>query len=107
MALCVNGVPAGNSAIVVGLVQVHPVAGIALGGSVRCCFTVRVACVVSVVLVVYVTVEDIVVALSNSMYSYTCPVIVEPSGFFATGTVMPMELLARDTVGSQPIHTMV
>src|SRR5882724_4944764 len=107
MALCVNGVPAGSRAMVVGLVHVQPVEGMVAGVSVRCCLTVSVACVVSVLLVVYVTVDDIAVALSNSMYSYTGPVTAEPSAFTATGTVMPIELLARDTVGSQPPQTMV
>ena len=51
MELCLNGVPAGSSAIVVGLVQAHPVDGTATAGSVRCSRTVSVACVVSVLLV--------------------------------------------------------
>src|ERR1700676_1485696 len=107
MALCANGVPAGSSAMVLALVHVHPVEGMVVGVSVRCCLTVSVASVVAVLLVLYVVVEDIVVALSNSMYSYTGPVMDEPSAFTATGTVTPIELLARDTVGSQPPQTMV
>ena len=61
--------PAGSNAMVVGLVHVHPVDGIVTAGSVRWARTVRVAFVVSVLLVGYVVVYDVVVALSNSMYS--------------------------------------
>src|SRR6201999_4392682 len=107
MALCVKAVPAGSSAIVVGLVQVHPVDGMAVGVSVRCCLTVKLAVVVSVLLVAYGSVADMVVALSLSMYSYTGPVIVEPSALTATGTVMPIELLATAKEGSHPAPPMV
>ena len=44
-----------------------------------------------------------VVELSNEMYSYDGPTIDVPSGFFATGIVIVMLLLAGADV-SHPLH---
>src|SRR5207248_8202596 len=91
------------SLIAVPAVEVwsQPPAGISTGVSRRCCFTVSGASDLSRLAAGYARALDIVVALSKTMYSYDGPVMVEPSGYLATGTVMLRLLLSGVAGGAE------
>src|SRR5580765_1604901 len=87
-------------------VYCQPLAGIGMRGSVTCWRTVRVARDLSTVAAAYARVLVIVVALSNTMYSYEGPVIVDPPAFFAIGTVIVRRSPPAVAEMSHPLHAM-
>src|SRR5262245_17345336 len=107
MVLCLNGVPAGSRRIAWSLVYSQPLSGMTTGVSLRWSRTVSSALDLSRLAAGYVSAAVTVVALSKTMYSYDGPVMEEPSGFFATGSVIVRLSPPAGADGSQPFHARV
>jgi len=104
MWLCLNGVPAGKSRIVRSSAYSHPLAEIGVDASSRRSRTVSLAVDLLRVAAGYASSDCTVLGLSKTMYSYEGPVMLDPSAFFATGTVIVSPSVAPI---SQPLPTTV